>query len=415
MNYCTLAPHALHPHKPDTIYAMNQAAGEAAKKYGADQVINGTLGSCIDDDGKPMILDAVDRLMRALPVTEFYNYAPITGVPGFEAAVSKSLFGTWKHPFTLAAVPTPGGTGALRNLVWNFLEDGEPVLSTDLCWNPYRNICVEHNRAFVTFPMFDSEGNFNLDGFAASASKLVAENARTVILINTPGHNPTGYRMSEREMQRVADIVSDLAKDKTKQITVCLDFSYIDYDRVEGEAQAMVSCFDALPENTMLTGVFSMSKSYTSSGIRLGALVAFARTEEAAEEFRNTMAFSARSVWSNAVRCAQRVMVDICNDDALYAEMDAQRRRFAAIIKNRGLKFREAAESLGLPIHKYSSGFFICVPCPDSQKFAQALMEKNLFVVPIPQGIRFSVCSTHTEKCIRAAKTMAETYHELFG
>lgn len=413
MKYCTLAPHAYHPHKPDKIYSMNQAAKAAAKQYGAEQVINGTLGSCINDDGSLMILPAVDRLLRSLSPEALYSYAPIGGIPGFTEAVSTALFGTWAPPFHLRAIPTPGGCGALRHLVWNFLDIGEPLLSSDWCWNPYRNICEEHGRLFTTFPYFDDMGRLNLSGFDSAVRQQLNSHEALVILLNTPGHNPTGYRITPKEMAAVAASVRANALEYQKRITVCLDFSYIDYALLDHEAQYMVECFHSMPENVMLTLVFSMSKSFTMPGIRCGALVALAQTEEAADEFQNTMAYSSRSVWSNTVRGAQEVLVAICTDPQQKRRADEERAVFAETIIRRGKRFSEEAEANGLPCCQYSAGFFVSVPCKQPELLAQELMKKQVYTVPLQQGIRFSVCSTPEDRCIQAAKLIAETYHSL--
>lgn len=413
MKYCTLAEHAYHPKKPDKIYAMNQAAQAAAEKDGPDAVINATLGNCIDDAGKAMILPTVDRLFRQLPSTELYSYAPITGVEGFTQAVATSLFGDWRPNCHFRAIPTPGGCGALRHLVWNFLDSGEPLLSSDWCWNPYRNICEEHGRLFTTFQLFTKQGTFNHSAFAAAVEEQLKNHDALVVLLNTPGHNPTGYRITPDEMEQIAAIIRENAVRSGKRITVCLDFSYIDYALLEREAQKMVECFQAMPENTMLTAVFSMSKSFTMPGIRCGALAAFAQTEEAAEEFQNTMAYSSRSVWSNTVRPAQRVLVDICEDPRLFKAAGEERRIFAETIVRRGERFMAEAAYRGLACCPYSSGFFVSVPCREPATLAQELMAQNVFVVPLQQGIRVSVCSTHTDKCVRAAAIIAETCHRL--
>lgn len=411
MDCCTLAPHALHPHKPDRIYAANRRAGEAAMRLGAENVINATLGACIDDGGGHMILPTVDALWRSLPAEKIYNYAPITGVPGFRDAVAASLFGDWRPAGELRAIPTPGGTGAIRHLVWNFLDLGDPLLSTDWCWNPYRSICEEHGRRFETFPMFDTDGGFNLDGFARALETLLGRFPRAAVLLNSPGNNPTGYKMSREELAETAEIVRTLAKKSGKPLTVCLDLSYVDYDPEAFQARWMVECFDKLPENAMLTAVFSMSKSYTMSGVRCGALLAFTPNQEAAEEFQNTMAYSSRSTWSNTVRAAQEVLVEICRDQTLFSRVQEERRPFRELICQRGLEFSDLLRRSGVPVCPYSSGFFVALPHPDGAALAERLEERKLFAVPIAGGLRLSVCSTHSEKLRRAAAILAEEFH----
>ena len=108
-----------------------------------------------------MVLPTVERMIRTMPVEEICSYAPIGGIPGFNEAVQISLFGQASQRFFVESAPTPGGCGALRHAVWNFLENGDAMLTTDWFWGPYRNICEEHGRRLETFPMFDEEDRFN--------------------------------------------------------------------------------------------------------------------------------------------------------------------------------------------------------------------------------------------------------------
>lgn len=73
--------------------AASQKAKAAIAQFGGDAVINSTLGECLDEDGKLMVLPTVERMMRTMPVEEICSYAPIGGIPGFNEAVQISLFG----------------------------------------------------------------------------------------------------------------------------------------------------------------------------------------------------------------------------------------------------------------------------------------------------------------------------------
>lgn len=407
MKFCTLSPHAYHPHQPDKIYAANKAATAAIQKYGSEAVINATLGTCLDDHGNNMILPTVDNLIRHLPEEDLYNYAPIAGLPGFEEAVATSLFGQWRPDSRICAIPTPGATGAIRHLVWNFLDAGEPLLSSDWCWNPYRGICEEHGRLFETFHLLQNNASFNMADFDRAVGEQLNRHHCLAILLNTPAHNPTGYRITVSEMTDIAAIIKKHALSTGKPITTCLDLSYVDYDLQENESEHLVECFRDMPENTMLTAVFSMSKSFTMPGIRCGALIAFAKTEEAAAEFKNTMAYSSRSVWSNTVRGAQKVLVQICSDTELHLQVCKERKQFAQTITHRGKIFAAEAASHGLQCCPYTSGFFVAIPCAESEALVQKLQRENVFAVALKQGIRISCCSLPTEKCVRLAKVIA--------
>ena len=61
----------------------------------------------------------------------------------------------------IRAVATPGGTGALRNVVSNYSCRRNKLITTDWHWAPYNTIADEQARSFVTFKLFDDEKKFN--------------------------------------------------------------------------------------------------------------------------------------------------------------------------------------------------------------------------------------------------------------
>ena len=231
MKYLTLAGHAEREYAPDKIFAASQKAKAAIAQFGGDAVINSTLGECLDEDGKLMVLPTVERMMRTLPVEEICSYAPIGGIPGFNEAVQISLFGQVSKRFFVESAPTPGGCGALRHAVWKFLENGDAMLTTDWFWGPYRNICEEHGRRLETFPMFDEEDQFNCEAMEQALGGLLERQNQVLLVLNTPANNPTGYSMTPEEMDRVVEAIRRFgALYPDKKITFCLDVSYIDFD-----------------------------------------------------------------------------------------------------------------------------------------------------------------------------------------
>lgn len=413
MEYVTLAPHAVRPQKKDKIFENSQKAKKAIAEYGEDAVINATLGECIDDDGNLMVLPMVEEKLKEMPPREMFSYAPIAGVEGFREAVEQSLLGDDNRGFYLEAVPTPGGCGALRHVVWNFLEMGESVLTTEYFWGPYRGICEEHGRKLETFEMFNEKGTFNLEALDAKLADLTSRQKRQLIILNTPANNPTGYSMTPEEMEGVSELVKKYAKDPEQKITLCLDVSYIDYDEEFKEFRKIFDKLTDLPENTMLTAVFSMSKSFTMCGMRCGAVVCLSPTREAADSFKAAMSFSSRSTWSNVIRSAQKVLVEICLDPKQKEEADNERRKFANTITYRGQTFIEEAKKNGLKCCPYNHGFFITIPYKNPQKLADELQKELIFVVPLEKGIRFSPCAVTEDKCKKAPAAIARAIKNL--
>src|SRR3954467_590355 len=147
----------------DPIFALNKEA--TARKVRGEAVVNGTVGALLHDDGKLAILPTAARAVHEVPAEEWAPYAPIAGAPDFLSAVAKDLFRD--EPEMLASAvsaATPGGTGALRHAIANYLEPGQSLLTTSFYWGPYQTLCDESDRDAPTFSMFDAAGK--LDGAA---------------------------------------------------------------------------------------------------------------------------------------------------------------------------------------------------------------------------------------------------------
>ena len=74
----------------DPIFALNKEA--TLRKERGDAVINATVGSLLDDDGKLSIMPTSARVVHEVPAAEWAAYAPIAGSPAFLRAVTDDLF-----------------------------------------------------------------------------------------------------------------------------------------------------------------------------------------------------------------------------------------------------------------------------------------------------------------------------------
>lgn len=257
--------------------------------------------------------------------------------------------------------------------------------------------------------MFDENDGFHVNAMEESLGRLLERQKQAVLVLNTPANNPTGYSMTKEEMDRTVDVIRRYGKQyPDRRITFCLDVSYIDFDGTFEETREIFDSIRDMPKNTMVLVVFSMSKSYTMCGMRCGALVCLGETEEAAGLFKAAMSYSSRSVWSNVVRAAQRVLVDINLNPELKAQADKEREKFKELITARGQAFYREARKIGLRCCPYRHGYFIAIPCEDPEETAMRLREENVFVVPLAKGLRFSPCAVTMEKCLRAPKLIKD-------
>ncbi|MCL2437249.1 MAG: aminotransferase class I/II-fold pyridoxal phosphate-dependent enzyme, partial [Clostridiales bacterium] len=189
----------------DKIFGINRLAKELEAKIGKESVINATIGSLLDDDGKLVVLSSVVDVLKNLAPVDYADYAPIGGTPEFKKAIKKATFGNFEPKCHTGVVATPGGTGAIRNTIANFSKYGDTVLTSDWFWAPYTTIAQEIGRSVATFTLFDENGNFNIASFSEKAQQLIDQQGRLVVIINTPAHNPTGYSLTLSDWDNVIE------------------------------------------------------------------------------------------------------------------------------------------------------------------------------------------------------------------
>ena len=199
------------PHE-DKIFGISNRAKAMIAEKGADKVINATIGSLLDDNGNLVVLSSVDEVFKHLSPAEYADYAPIGGIKPFREAVQQAAFGSHRPKGYVEAVATPGGTGSLRNVIANYSDGGDQVLTSDWHWAPYNTIAGEIGRSIATFEFFTENGKFNIDSFQKKSAELLAKQESLVIILNTPAHNPTGYSLTLEDWDHVIAVLQEEAK-----------------------------------------------------------------------------------------------------------------------------------------------------------------------------------------------------------
>ncbi|HIU25782.1 MAG TPA: aminotransferase class I/II-fold pyridoxal phosphate-dependent enzyme [Candidatus Copromorpha excrementigallinarum] len=384
----------------DKIFGISSRAKAMIAQKGADKVINATIGSLLDDEGRLVVLSSVDRVFKELSPADYADYAPIGGIPSFREAVIKAAFGKHQPGGFIRAVATPGGTGALRNVISNYSEDGDKVLTSDWHWAPYNTIAGEIGRSVETFEFFTEEGKFNSADFKKKVNELLGKQESLVIILNTPAHNPTGYSLTLEDWDSVTEILGDEAS-VGKAVALVIDAAYIDFAGDEEEYRRFFPKLERLPENVISVIAYSLSKTFTLYGTRCGAMICVAKTEPIAEEFRRVCEYSSRGSWSNSAKVAQVILSRIYGDEKLLKEVDEERAGYRDMLLRRGRAFTEEAGKAGLKTVPFDAGFFVSVPCPDPDAVSASLEKEGVFIVPLAKGLRVSVASISEEKCRR--------------
>ena len=388
----------------DPIFALNKEA--ILRKARGESIVNATVGSLLHDDGRLAILPTAARAVHEVPAEEWAPYAPIAGAPDFLTAVADDLFRDEPEMKASAvAAATPGGTGALRHAIANYLEPGQSLLTTSFFWGPYQTLCDESDRKLATFPMFDTEGKLDTIALDKALADHVLTQKRALIFLNDPCHNPTGYSMTSQEWREVASLLVAHA-DGPAPITLLVDTAYFAY-AARPDPRAFLKELRPLLGKVGLAFAWSASKTFTHYGLRVGAIVACVPDEKERASTEAAFSYSCRGTWSNCSRGGMRAVTRLLTEPAMARSSDAEREELKTLLGARVTAFNRAAKAKGLSYPRYEGGFFVTVFTDDAHDRAMRMKEKGVFVVPAKGALRVALCSVAEKDVPRLVDALA--------
>lgn len=298
----------------------------------------------------------------------------------------------------MEVIGTPGGTGAVSNSVKNYLNEGDTLLLPKWLWSPYILMASERKGDCEYYTIFDENGKFDLNDFSEKIFKLAEKQENVVVIINDPCQNPTGYKLTIDEWKSVLNIF-EKATEKANIILIN-DIAYIDFDdRNEEEKKEYRNLFKNLSSKILVIFAFSLSKSLTSYGLRVGAQLALSSDKKVIEEFEKANSYSCRSTWSNISRGGMKMFSDIVLNEEKYKLLKEEREMYRLLIKERADIFIKEAKECNLKLLPYKTGFFLTIPTGKlTDKVAEVLERENIYTVVLDEGIRIAVCSVTKKK-----------------
>jgi aromatic-amino-acid transaminase len=396
----------------DPIFALNREATQRRQK--GESIVNATVGALLDDDGKLGILPTAARAVHEVPPVEWATYAPIAGTPEFLRAVIEDLLGAEPElKRTAVAVATPGGSGALRHAIGNFLEPGQALLTTSWYWGPYQTLCDESDRKLETFETFTSGGGLDVGALDAALGRQLAAQARALVFLNDPCHNPTGYSMTDDEWRAVVERVA--ARAAEGPVTLLVDCAYFLYGA--RDPRAFLRHLRPLVQAGSRVNVlfaWSASKSFTHYGLRVGALVACVGDEAERGAIEAALSYSSRGTWSNCNRGGLAAITRLLVEPDMARACATERDALKALLGARVDAFNRHARERGLRYPRYEGGFFVTVFDDRPREKAEAMRARGVYVVPqVRKGgggaLRVALCSVAERDVTRLVDTLAAT------
>jgi aromatic-amino-acid transaminase len=391
----------------DPIFALNKEATQRRQK--GESIVNATVGALLDDEGKLAILPTAARAVHEVPPVEWATYAPIAGTPEFLRAVIDDLLGGEPELKRAAvAAATPGGTGALRHAIANFLEPGQSLLTTSWFWGPYQTLCDESDRKLETFEMFAKDGGLDVDALDEALGRQLATQKRALLFLNDPCHNPTGYSMTDDEWRAAVERIA--SRGAQGPVTLLVDCAYFLYGA--RDPRAFLRHLRPLLGKADVLFAWSASKSFTHYGLRVGALVACVADDAERAATEAALSYSCRGTWSNCNRGGLSAITRLLTDREMAGACTAERDAFRSLLRARVDAFNRHARERGLRYPRYEGGFFVTVFHDQPREKAEAMRAKGVYVVPqaLKRGggaLRVALCSVAERDVARLVDALA--------
>ncbi|MCF1707737.1 aspartate/tyrosine/aromatic aminotransferase [Tabrizicola sp. J26] len=254
---------ALKPQAQDKILALIQMFRDDPR----DGKIDLGVGVYKDATGLTPVMRAVKAAEKKLWEEEkTKTYTGLAGEPAFHAAmIDLILDGTVPHD-RVAAVATPGGTGAVRQAL-ELIRLASPhatVWISDPTWPNHPSIIRYLGMPMAEYRYFDAATRgLDFDGMMADLAKVKAGD---VVLLHGCCHNPTGANPTPDQWARIADLLAE------KGAVPLVDLAYQGFgDGLDEDAAATRLIAKRLPEVLIAA---SCSKNFGIYRERTGILLA---------------------------------------------------------------------------------------------------------------------------------------------
>ena len=298
---------------PDKILSLMQAY----KADDRDTKIDLGVGVYKDASGNTPVMRAVKEAERRLVAEQTTKaYTGLAGDPAFADAMIDLLLADTVKRGRIAAIATPGGTGAIRQALEmvKLAAPGATIWISNPSWPNHASIIKFLGLPLREYRYFnEATRGVDFDGMIADLS-TVAEG--DVVLLHGCCHNPTGANPT---LDQWDQIIATLQK---VQAVPFVDVAYQGFgDGLDQDAQATRKIAAAFP-NVMIAA--SCSKNFGIYRERTGILMGIARDADEAKLTQANLNFLNRQNYSFPPDHGARVVTTILTDPALRADWEAE-------------------------------------------------------------------------------------------
>ena len=275
------------------------------------------VGVYKDASGNTPIMRAIKNAEQQLWEAETTKaYTGLAGDPAFADAMIAMVLGDAVPRANVAAVATPGGTGAVRQ-GFDMVKMANPnakVFVSDPTWPNHLSILKHMGMTMVPYRYFDDESR-GVD-FNGMMEDLAKAGPGDIVLVHGCCHNPTGANLNITEWKALVDLLIKTGA------TPMVDIAYQGFgDGLEEDAAATRLIASSVPETIIAA---SCSKNFGIYRERTGLLMAVAADPSAHKLNQGTLAYLNRQNYSFPPDHGARLVTMVLTDDALRTEWAAE-------------------------------------------------------------------------------------------
>jgi aromatic-amino-acid transaminase len=293
----------------DKILALMQMFKEDPR---ADKIDLG-VGVYKDATGLTPVMHAIkdaEKLLWEQETTK--TYVALAGDPAFSDAMIRLVLSDAVSRSHVAAVATPGGTGAVRQ-AFELVKMANPdvrVFVSDPTWPNHLSILKHLDIPVVSYRYFDAETRgVDFDGMMTD---LAGAKAGDVILLHGCCHNPTGANLNITQWGEVIALL------QSSGATPMIDIAYQGFgDGLDEDAEATRLFASSVPETIIAA---SCSKNFGIYRERTGLLMIVSQDVGAHTMNQGTLAYLNRQNFSFPPDHGARLVTMVLNDPKLHAD-----------------------------------------------------------------------------------------------
>ncbi|MDR2872805.1 MAG: aspartate/tyrosine/aromatic aminotransferase [Xanthomonadaceae bacterium] len=308
--------------------SVEQAPGDPilglTEAYNADTrpgKVNLGVGIYYDEQGRIPLLEAVKAVEQSLAQeAKPRGYLPIDGLPAYNQATQKLLFGAESPLLEAGRVVTTqtlGGSGALRvgaDFLKRLLPKAEIAISNP-SWENHRAVFSTAGFEISDYAYYDAATRgLNFAGMLADLGKL---EPGTVVLLHACCHNPTGVDLNAEQWQQAIAVLKD------RRLLPFVDIAYQGFDQgIDADATAI----RLLAQSGIASYVVasSYSKSFSLYGERVGALSVVCADRDEAKRVQSQIKRTIRANYSSPSTHGAALVAGVLNNPELRASWDKE-------------------------------------------------------------------------------------------